>query len=528
MKRLLMITITIISLLIICSISYAQSIDVPDNIRVGLYYNSSAKSSITLSSPGGLQIGTMNDGYFEFLDEVPSNKNIVVSKGSNSYSVKVEGYGEIGNKESYPYFKSIEKNGESIVEIEGKKYRGNIEIRRFAESDMTVINHLSMQEYLYGVVPREIGGNTAIEAVKAQAIVARTYAAKNYGRRSKLGFDVMPTVDDQAYGGYEWENKNSNRAVDETDGQVVVYDGELIGGYYFSTSGGYTENSENVWSGAYDYLKAVPDTYEPEIQGNTTWEVTKSASEIKSLLAKAGINVGTVLDLVPVEYTDAGRILKLKIVGVDGEKIISKSQVRTALGLKSQWYSINDEAPTVKGTKASTEVEELETIAEESEENTPKIKEEQETQNTQWWLNNDSKDDEEVNYKVTNYGGDISKYIINDDELIEKEKESGEEYIIIAPTIIKTDYSNKPLLKNLISILTLKPLEAVVNELKPQTYYKKTEYKAIDSKATFTFRGRGWGHAVGMSQNGAKGMAENGFSAEEIIKWYYSGVEITK
>ena len=332
MRIVLMIIMIIVSYLTMSQIVFAGNVEVPDNIRIGIYYKSSAKSSFTLSSPGGITIGVMKDEKFIYEDETNPDEEIVVTKSSTPGAVYIEGYGDIGSEDATPYFRSNEKDGISLINIDGKKYRGNVEVKRLQESDMTVINHLSMQEYLYGVVPREIGGNSPIEAVKAQAIVARTYAAKNYGRRSKLGFDLMPTVDDQAYGGYEWENKNSNKAVDDTYGQVVVYDGELIGGFYFSTSGGYTESSENVWGGKYDYLRAVPDTYEPNVEGNTSWEVKMSSDEVKKALKKNGINVGDIIDLVPTEYTDAGRILSLKIIGTEGTETISKPAVRTYLG----------------------------------------------------------------------------------------------------------------------------------------------------------------------------------------------------
>ena len=227
--------VILVTLLTIFSsvIIYAHEIEVPEDIRIGLYYGSKSVKTLTLSSPGGMEVGIMVDGEFEFIDEINPNEEIIVTRGSKKGSVEVEGIGEIGSTWEFPYFKALEDDDETIIEINDKKYRGNVEIRRFSDSDMTVINHLSMQEYLYGVVPREIGGNSPIEAIKAQAIVARTYATKNYGRRDGWGFDLYPTVDDQAYGGYEWENVNSNRAVDETDGQVVIYNGELIGGYYF-------------------------------------------------------------------------------------------------------------------------------------------------------------------------------------------------------------------------------------------------------------------------------------------------------
>jgi SpoIID/LytB domain protein len=568
MKNLLKITILSV-LTLLSSFCYAKSnkIDVPDDIRVGLFYGSNAKSSFTLSCAGGIEIGTMNDGEFEYEDETLPNEKITVTKSSKTGAIYIDGYGDIGDEDNHPYFKSIENKGEAIIEIDGKKYRGNIEVRRFSESDMTVINHVTMQEYLYGVVPREIGGNSPIEAVKAQAIVARTFAARNYNKRIKLGFNLAPNAEDQAYGGYEWEVANSNKAVDETDGIVVTYDGELISGLYFSTSGGYTESAENVWGGSYDYLKAVPDTYEPEIEGNTSWEVTMSATEVKNSLAKNGVNVGDVVELTPTKYTDAGRVLELKVVGTNGEEIITKSNVRTYLGLKSQWYTINDKAPTVESVvnahdEDSNEEEPKADVDEDSND-----KAEEKSGDSDWYLKYeiptvisknptypedenvfvvDKKSGEDVDApeEVSGETVDIPKAesgeeIENTKEESGEELDSPEESVEELIELTEEELSGEHIIiiqeYNACVAVDINNLLASVNEYAKEleiksgsgdTGSKYTKYEAKNQ--TFTFRGRGWGHAVGMSQNGAKGMAKEGFTAEEIIKWYYTGVTLEK
>ena len=448
--------ILIINLFVV-NIAYA-SIDIPTEIRIGLYYGSKGASSITLSAPAGMEIGTFDGEDFDVIEELDANDEITIKKGSKKGSVTVSGIGEFGDSNNVPYFRSLEnRNDERIIVVNDKKYRGDIEIKRYSDSDMTVINVVGMQEYLYGVVPREIGGNSPYEAVKAQAIVARTYAIKNYEKRMKWGFNLYPTVDDQAYGGYEWENVHSNRAVDETDGQVVTYDGKLIDGYYFSTSGGYTENSENVWTSALGYLKAVPDPYEPDNLSKTKWTVELTADEVEERLAKNGVYVGDVINIEPTEYTEAGRVLELKIEGTEDTKIITKSKARTYLGLDSQWYTVNDEPP--KALEVAIDREDV------------------------------KKDEED------------KKVEKDETEEVEKEREL------------------KPLLKQLTSLI--RGEKSDVNVVKKE-YAARKKYTDV-----FVFQGRGWGHAVGMSQNGAKGMAENGFTAEEIIKWYYTGVEVT-
>ena len=465
MKKGFMMLLVLMLLLGMCTI--VSAVTVPDEIRVGIYYGSKGVSSVEISCDAGMKIGIIDDdGDFDVIEEIEPGETVVAKKGGDKHSVKISGLGEFGDDENYVCFISDEnRDGDKLISINGTVYRGDVELKRFSDSDMTVINVVSMQEYLYGVVPREIGGNSPIEAVKAQAIIARTYAAKNYNKRIKWGFNLLPTVDDQAYGGYKWENPNSNRAVDETNGMVATYDGELIGGYYFSTSGGYTENSENVWGGKLDYLKSVPDIYEPEDLNKKTWSVTLSADEVEDRLAEHNIYVGDVIDLVPTKLSEVGRVIELKVIGSDDTVLLSKEKVRTYLKLDSQWYTVNDEPPKV-----------AEYIVE---------------------------DEKHTNNR--NDRDDI--YIYEDEEEIEKEEKKKE----------KKKKEIKPLLQKLLDIVNGKD-EAVEMQV---------EYSAKRAKGEFVIQGRGWGHAVGMSQNGAKGMAENGFDCEEIIKWYYSGVEIS-
>ena len=539
MKRFLVLLVVSILTMLITSLAYA--VEVPNDIRVGLFYGSSAKSSVELSSPGGIEVGTISNGVFTLDFKAKANETITVRKNPKSrYAVLVgELSVSIGSEYEYPYFKSIEKDGISIIEVDGKKYRGNIEIKRLDESDMTIINHVSMQEYLYGVVPREIGGASPLEAVKAQAIIARTYAAKNMGRREGLGFDLYPTATDQAYGGYEWEHPNSNKAVDLTYGEVATYKGELIGGNYFSTSGGYTEDSENVWGGKVEYLRAVPDSYEPVVDGNTSWEVTMTKAEVKSKLSKSGINVGDIIDLVPVKYTDAGRVLELKVIGTNGEQVISKDKTRTYLGLKSMWYTVNSSAPTVK---SSLDVPTPSDIVDNSEKEIPEIsivkdavvevdtKEVEEDITLQLASSDNSEKTKESNEvivlvdengkKIITKGDNGQAIIIEDNSTISNETKNAD--TIKEETTKQIDLTKKTILNTLISLINTNLFSN--SGLKINSYNQKA--MAGSSQEVFVFRGRGWGHAVGMSQNGAKGMANNGFSAEEIIKWYYSGVSI--
>jgi stage II sporulation protein D len=144
------------------------------------------------------------------------------------------------------------------VRYNERPYRGRIEVFTNLRGNLTIVNELGLEDYVRGVVANELspGGYPAIEALKAQAIAARTYALKNRGQFMSQGFDILPTTRSQVYRGLTSENPLSTRAVDETRGLVATYNGEPINALYTSTCGGRTEDSEKIFNEAIPYLRA--------------------------------------------------------------------------------------------------------------------------------------------------------------------------------------------------------------------------------------------------------------------------------
>ncbi|HEX8424176.1 MAG TPA: SpoIID/LytB domain-containing protein, partial [Pyrinomonadaceae bacterium] len=140
-----------------------------------------------------------------------------------------------------------------------KPYRGQLEVFTNLNGSLTVVNVVGLEDYVRGVVPNELspGGTGALEALKAQAVAARTYAVSNRGQFSAAGFDLLPTIRSQVYGGLSTEHPNATRAVEETRGLVATYQGEPINALYTSTCGGRTEHAENIFGGELvPYLRA--------------------------------------------------------------------------------------------------------------------------------------------------------------------------------------------------------------------------------------------------------------------------------
>ena len=142
------------------------------------------------------------------------------------------------------------------VRLNGKEYRGKIEVFVNARGSLTVVNVVPLEDYLLGVVPAELG-LPQLEAQKAQAVAARTYAIANIGGYGKQGFDMVPTIWSQVYKGVSIETKMGTQAVQATRGMVATYQGKPIMAYFTSTCGGRTEDGGNIFDKGEPYLKGV-------------------------------------------------------------------------------------------------------------------------------------------------------------------------------------------------------------------------------------------------------------------------------
>ena len=148
-----------------------------------------------------------------------------------------------------------EENG--FVSVKKKWYRGHFKIVN-SGNGLTVINDIPVEDYLQGVVPSEMPPGWEHEAHKAQAIAARSYALANLGKRAKFGYDLNDTPEDQAYGGASAETSQTNDAVNETEGIVLIHGGKIIPAYYSASAGGHTKSASQVWNKDLAFIKAVP------------------------------------------------------------------------------------------------------------------------------------------------------------------------------------------------------------------------------------------------------------------------------
>jgi len=230
-----------------------------------------------------------------------------------------------------------------FIIIDNRRYRGEVLIQQKG-SLLEVINQLSVDEYLYGVIKLEISPAWPLPSVEAQAIAARTYALKKV--REALAknqeYYISNTVDDQVYGGVEAEDPQAIEAVNSTRGKVLTYQGELINAHYHCCCGGYTADSKDVWGKEFPYLQAKPDEFCKE-SPHYNWELRIEVEKVAKILKENGYSIERIYRIEPVSHDEGGRVKELYIEHRGGKKYIKGTELRKLIGpdrLKSTLFTV--------------------------------------------------------------------------------------------------------------------------------------------------------------------------------------------
>ena len=232
----------------------------------------------------------------------------------------------------------VEPTGSGYVWIGSSWYRGRTQLVPTSKG-LTAVNHVDLEQYLYSVLGSEMSANWPAEALKAQAVAARSYVLYKRQSSGKSIYDVGDTTTWQVYKGVQTEAPGTHTAVNSTAGQVMTYNGKIILAVFHAASGGHTENVEDIWSQPLPYLRGVPD-YD---RGTPTYQWVKTFS--KSELSQR-LGVSNVSALIPERTSRYGRILRMKVVGSSGTKYVTGSQLSEALGLKSTRFTITSTPTT--------------------------------------------------------------------------------------------------------------------------------------------------------------------------------------
>lgn len=219
-------------------------------------------------------------------------------------------------------------------EIKSGIFRGELEIKfDIKQNKFLFINIVNLEDYLYGVVPSEMPALWNLEALKTQAIAARTYAVSNIQKNINEIYHVESTVQSQVYSGVKKETQNSNKAVDKTKSEILMYLEKPIQAFYHSNSGGKTELAENVWGFNLPYLKSVESNY-CEKAPNFKWDFKIAKSE---LCEKLGLK--NITEISILEFFSSGRVKSIhvlesetsfkNILAVDLRKLIGGVKIKS-------------------------------------------------------------------------------------------------------------------------------------------------------------------------------------------------------
>ena len=347
--------------------------------------------------------------------------------------------------------------------FKGYLYNGGFEYNRRLGNDITVVNVVSENDYLCGVLPQEFVCSGGIESLKAAACAARTFACQQTKHRS-LGFDVCTTTNCQVYRGvYKRDHADKiRRAVEETEGVKIYYNGSLIQAVYHASSGGKLESAYNTWQYGYPYLIAQEDPYESSITFNSkNWRYTVTSDQIRTMLERNGYHLSAIQSMDVTKRTEIGNVDQVVITDFVGGKVsFSHDNVRTLSGISGVGYFSR-------------------------------------------------------NFSIVpNY---VQEAYLTSYAPVTVQRENGTEQLETVSVISAKGEGSVN--STDAAVLTDKGVQQLKDDVVRTV---KDGYNPI----SWTFVGSGYGHNVGLSQWGAYAMAQQGKTYEEILAFYYPGTTL--
>ena len=367
--------------------------------------------------------------------------------------------------------------------FKGYRYYGGFRYERIGGGDLTVVNIVDLETYIKGVVPYEMSSSWPLEALKVQAVCARSYAYINIhsGKHTSYHFDVCNTTDCQVYYGAGSKNagyqatERTDRAVDETAGEYAWYDGQVIEAFYSSSHGGASESVYNVWGSSleqYPYLCGVEDPYEADMASQnsySSWTVSYTSSELAQRLQARGYNASSGIASLTLTYSDLGNVIQVRVTYGNGESNdLKPTSIRSVFGVSSIRFTVNGQSVS-SGAGTSSSGGGL-------------------------TANGSASLDSQGTYTVISGSGSLSQAGLDGLYAI-----SGSGSITPAEDAASGGGSGTD---------------------------TPTGTQVTVSGSSYSFQGSGNGHQLGLSQYGAWAMAERGFTYDEIIEFYYPGTYV--
>jgi stage II sporulation protein D len=422
-------------------------------IKLGGYHK-----TLTISFPEG---GFLNNHQHKRLKSMSANEK---------FEWSLETFNKAGKKIRTPYMgQTINFRGRRpIISINGKSYRGALSVC-ISESGAVLVNTLKMEDYLRGVVGREMGSKSPIESLKAQTVIARTYAFSSLNKHKKDDADLCDSTHCQVYAGISAEAESVDVCVKATRGQIILNNGKPITALYHATCGGFTSDNIYVFGGTNPYLKRVK--CDSCTEGTMyRWNRKLSIADIRAALGKEKIWLAD--EIYELELDSAGymdRVDRMIFVGSDRNTEIKGTTFRRIFNLPSTTFVKTDRRAELEKVKNNTKE------VYQSDEKTGMIK----------------------------VGDDrlAMQYMVFTDKGLKRVSRPTAGWSVISGTIEPT---------------------AMAPDIKEERVVP-LQRQAMTTVEIF---GRGFGHQVGMCQSGAVGLGKKGWTYKQIIPHYYTGVHL--
>ncbi len=403
---------------------------------------------------------------------------------------------------SYQYILPVVISSSSLIAWDKTRYYGDITFKSVT-GGFAVGNTVDVELYLRGVIKYEMDPKWHIEALKAQAIIARTFAVRSTGKHGE--YDLCAANHCQVYKGTKAEAVRANDAIKSTEGMILRWNGNPASIFYHSDSGGMVTGAGSVWGSDIPYLKPRPDPAASK-GPNSEWHSAVSMLFIQSKLTDKGIDLGTISSVKPLKRDKSGRVLSLEICGSQGKKIISGYRFRSIVGadkIKSTLFEIGVRTPISIPYQAQPQPSFASPAAAAQDKHKP--------------------------------------LVVSDTSNMPEDKE--EKLIWMAQNKIFTAQELMEMLSkpdNIDSYIEtgtarMEGRLPVPSDEQPKNIKQKsTDYSApqlsmaAGTGQTLMFYGRGSGHGVGLSQYGAKALADNGWDYTQILAHYFPGTTISQ
>lgn len=433
----------------------------------------------------------VNEKGLRLLNPYTEKDGKFVKKWKNSEIIELDFVGFYENDKlvfaiqgDFVYIESLNKEPFDAV---SKKWRGGLSVHKDKDAKLIPINDIDIEDYIKGVVAIEMPHSWHEEALKTQAICSRTYALSTLGTYKKHGFDFDSSTRFQAYGGYLSEKESTNRAVEETKGIVIKHNGKPVSAFFSADNGGYTSNSSDVFFANLPYFKAKEDPYTLHSTKKWTYKINDEIFQSIVQESEKYKNIGKLKDISLLSKNSSNKISEILIKAENGEIKLKKAEIRKFFGygnIKSLNANLFKSGDSIK--------ESIKKTAEDNE------------------IKNKEKKEEKFS-------------VISSSGVYQKSKNSTK-----ILTFTAGEKSVISLSKN-IGILTKLAKKVLFFDNKvakgSKVNINQPKFEQSLKNGEFMFKGTGYGHGLGLSQVGAKVMANQGNNYEKILNFYFTDVE---